>query len=117
MRIEDNCTCREAESRLAVGMPSSFDPRPKPLTTVPLRVQGGSTGTSSPHILSSKGGRPYSSGAKSYRDASVAQQPAQHGQPFLYNKAPFGKPKTLMSLWPTDDAGSPFTDLYMVLIA
>ncbi len=71
-------TCNEAASRLAVGIPSSFEPRPKPLTTLPFSLQTGSRGTV-PLIMSSKGASPYCSGLKSRREGSREQQPADQG--------------------------------------
>lgn len=68
-------TCKDAASRLAVGMPSSFEPRPKPFTTLPFSLQTGSRGTT-PLIMSSKAGSPYCSGLKSSKEGSTEQHPA-----------------------------------------
>lgn len=69
-------TCKEPASKLAVGMPNSLDPLPKPLTTLPFSLQTGSRGTT-PLIMSSKAGRPYCSGLKSSREGNTEQQPAR----------------------------------------
>mmetsp|Transcript_12712 Transcript_12712/g.38325 ORF Transcript_12712/g.38325 Transcript_12712/m.38325 type:complete len:214 (-) Transcript_12712:258-899(-) len=66
--------CRHARSRLAVGIPSSLEPRPKPRTTVPAMRQTGSSGIA-PATASVKGGRPCASGLKSSSDGSTWQHP------------------------------------------
>ena len=71
-------TCRAELSKLAVGIPSSLEPLPKPFTTVPTSRHGGCMGVTQPQMRSSNGGSPYRDGWKSSREESTSQQPAKH---------------------------------------
>ena len=76
VNCHENCTWRAMVLILAVGMPNSFEPRPKPLTTSPFRCQTGCRGTT-PQTVSSKFGSPYCSGLKSNRLGNSSTQPVR----------------------------------------
>ena len=71
----EDYTWRAVASKFAVGMPNSFEPRPKPRTTLPFNLHTGCKGITPP-TRSSKGGSPYFWGSKSRRLVNVSDFPA-----------------------------------------